>query len=332
MAGHLAQRPLHAVEAAVGRLADLVGHLGAGSVDPGRQAGGELLKAGLGNTALDAGLGAGQAFVELGEGGFQPAHRRRGALFRLAQAPGEAFDHGVGLFVGVGGRWANGQLGAQPVEFTAQVAEPLIGLGLAVVEVAGHLGERAFHGAHRLDRGWGDGLLLHALQALGHAGMFFSQFADGAFEAGRDGGLLAFGGFQTAQHAGDRLVDAADGQGGALLGRLDAGGEPVERLGGAQHVVTGMFGGLETFVGCGGSRGGACGGQGGRPGCCGFFRGAIVEDHLVQPLAKRHARTAGEILGDLARFRIDSLHAPRRVRRHCESVSQPTLGTLTTDS
>jgi hypothetical protein len=45
----------------------------------------------------------------------------------------------------------------------------------------------------------------------------------------------------------------------------------------------------------------------------------LFEDHRIEPLPERHARTPGRELGRLARLGLDPLHAPRNARLHLSS-------------
>jgi hypothetical protein len=122
-----------------------------------------------------------------------------------------------------------------------QMGDGLASAGLAFVEVAGDLAQGAFQRAKRLGRTRTGGFGLDAAQSLGGAGLVGLDLVDDAFEAGGHGDLLPLGGDQALQRAAHGLIDAGDGLGRALLGRLDAVGQAVQGDGHAADLVGGML-------------------------------------------------------------------------------------------
>ncbi len=156
----------------------------------------------------------------------------------LFQALAQAADHGLDDTLAT--------VGFEAVDAGAHLGQGFTGAAFAVVEMGGDLAEGVFQRAQRFGGAGAVGLALHAAQAIGGAGLLGLDFLDGALEAGGDGGLFAFGVLQAREDAAHGLVDAADRQGGALLGGLDALGQPVQRLGDAADLVGGMFGDLNA--------------------------------------------------------------------------------------
>ena len=215
---HFRQRPFQAVELDVGRSPDLLGHLGAGRIDAVGQAGGQMLQAKLRAATLDLGLGRAQPLVQVGEGDLQPLERPAGARLGLLQTFGDTADHAIDQHRGVGRRL---DLVGHGVEIAAQVADLFAGAGLALVEMAGDLAERRLHGPQGLDRAWSGRVLFDPPQPVDHPGLVGPDLVRQGLEMRGHRGLFAFGRVQARDKAGDRLVDAADGQGGAMLSSLD---------------------------------------------------------------------------------------------------------------
>ena len=119
---------------------------------------------------------------------------------------------------------------------------------------------------------------------------------------------------QSADQAGHGLVDPLDGDRRAALGGLQPGGDGVDR--GAQPVPRGVLGGIGVIdpavapAAIDGIGGVIAARQGHDPVVI------VLENHGVEPLAERHAGAPREILGDLARLGLDTLHAPRRGCAH----------------
>ena len=131
------------------------------------------------------------------------------------------------------------------------------------------------------------------------------------------GMLLALGRLDPGKRLAHRMLDAIDGQTGTGFGRLDPIRDAVQRecdtrkvgrcrndretrraLGGAMQPISELGFGGQVF------------GQ------------VILKDDPVQPLTKGHTGTTGEVLGDLAGLRVDTLDAPGRARAHPNRISQ----------
>ncbi len=299
LAGDVAQRALHGFHAGGGGAFDLLRQLLARRLEVARKFLGQLFEPQFGQ--LTPGLGGLQPLLHVPHGGLQPTDDAGGAGFCLLQALDDARDGAVddqlrggrvGLFQPVDLIGQAGQLGAH-------LAQGLTGAGLGVVEVGGDLAERGLQRAQGLDRAGLGGGLLGAGQAVVGAGLVVLDLLHDAFETGRHLDLIALGVLQARQQAQHGLVDAADGQGGASLGGLDLGIQPVEGL--AQAL---------EFLGDEGSRGVRVG-FGGE----GLGRAHRILDHAVQPIAQSEPLAPGEILGDLPGLGINPLDAPWRCRR-----------------
>ncbi len=257
-----------------------------------------------------------QPLVEVADRGFQPHDRAGCAGFGFLQALDDARHHAVDHHL----RRSEVRLvdAADPLgestQFGADLDQGLAGAGLGVVEVGRDLAERCFQGAQGFHRAGLDRGLLDLGQAFLALGLGVLHVLEGAFEPGGDGDLVALGGLQPRQQAMNGLIDAADGQCGSVLGRLHADAQPVHGL--AQTV---------EFLAGDGRR---CGGDGRSRSRAGLLPG-IIQDDTVQPVPKRKTRSACKILGDLARFGVDPLHAPRRARTH-PNRSPDVRKTLTT--
>ena len=110
------------------------------------------------------------------------------------------------------------------------------GLQLAL-EAGGDLDLLALERLQRLGRTRADGLFLELLQTLGEGLRLASGGLQLALEAGARLHLLALGGVDAADHLAHRALDPADGQRLAVLGALDAVGEPLQRLRHAADLV-----------------------------------------------------------------------------------------------
>jgi hypothetical protein len=321
--GHLAQLVLHAVEAAVGGFAQLGGHLQAGGLHALGQAAGQVVEALLdafaGIAALDRveaavqgaerGVQGLQGFGRTGLGGFQALAKAGHDLVDQARGVGDA---GSGLVV----------------QALLQLGDGLAGAGLAFIEVARDLAERAFQGAQGLGRARTDGFGLDAAQPFGGAGLVGLDVVHDAFEAGGDGDLFTFGGDQALEGAAHGFVDAGNGLGRTLLGRLDAIGQPVQGDGHATDLVGGMLAGFDPRrrTAAGGLIIGRIGAivvdrQGRTAGFAERLERRGVEalaldDHAIEPFAQRHAGATREVLGDLPCLGVDPLNAPWRCGRH----------------
>ncbi len=144
MGGHFAQLVFHAVEAAVGGLAQLGRHLQAGGFHTLGQAIGQLVQALLhafaGVASLDGlktTIQGGERRAE-GEQGFGRAGF--GGFKALSQAGHDLVDQG--------GRIARADAGLV-VQAIFQVSDGLAGAGLAFVKVTGDLAQGAFQRAQR---------------------------------------------------------------------------------------------------------------------------------------------------------------------------------------
>ncbi len=200
LGGHLDQRPFDALETAIRGFAEVLRHLGAHGVDPGRQADGELFQARFRDAARGAGLGGAEAFVELSEGGAQLAHGLGGARLGFTQALGQP----MGEVFSTNGIAAGGELRLHRLDIAPQLGEALLGLGVAVVEVTRDLREGVFHRADGFHRATARRFLLDPAQALVHATVLTGKVGDGAFEARGDRGLLALRLLEAAEDAVDR--------------------------------------------------------------------------------------------------------------------------------
>ncbi len=237
MLGHFRQRVIHAVEAGVGRDLQSLGHFRACRFHAAGEVGGQGFEPGLGVRGGRF-FHRVEAIVQGGEGLAQIAQGAGGLGLGLFQALAQAADHGLDD--------ALAAVGFEAVDAGAHLGQGFAGAAFAVIEMGGDLAEGVFQRAQGFGGAGAVGLALDAAQAIGGAGLLGLDFLDGAFEAGGDGGLFAFGVFQAREDSAHRLVDAADGQGGALFGGLDALGQAVQRLGHAANLVGGMFGDLDA--------------------------------------------------------------------------------------
>jgi hypothetical protein len=170
-----------------------------------------------------------------------------------------------------------------PVQLLAQPVEDLCIAGLAVEDLARDLDQRAFQRLQYLSVARVRPILFDLSQPIGFAGLFGAQPLQNPVYPRGAGALLALHQVEAAQQMGHRLVDAADRFASALLGRLDPGRQPLEGVAYAEGVVDGTGIG---FIAPGRRYGVAAGGRVAR----GVFqRSLILEDHLIEPFAKRHA-------------------------------------------
>ncbi len=354
VAAEFAQRRFHLLHPAVGGGAQALGQVGARRLHPLLQVERQGLEAPLhlgAGMAGPASLAGAQARVEAGEGGLERLHRGGGAGLGLVETLGHAGQHGLHLLgVGIGGgRGAHHRLhlvqavgeglggvegcgvrgfgGAQSggMGGLGRLLNLGAGLGRALgllVQAHGHAAQRRFQRLQPF--GPGAVLALQLAQALGDAGLGGADVLDRGFQA-HAAALLALDLVQAREHAHDRLVHAADGQHRALLGRLHPGGERLDRPG--QAVGVGVLAGAQE------GRAAAATGLGlavevvqgtarferGRGGGLGL---AAVDDHLVQPVAERHAGPARQVLGDLARLGVYALYAPGAGRCHGSALSR----------
>ncbi len=175
----------------------------------------------------------------------------------------------------------------------------------------GDLAQGGFQRPQGLDRARLRGRLLDVGQALIGADLSVLHLFERAFEPRGHGHLVALGGFQARQQSPHRLVDTADGEGGAPFGGIDLVVQPVQRGPELAELLGGERG---SFAAAGGRLGG------------------VLEDHAVQPVAEGQTLATRKILGDLAGFRIYALDAPGRGRTHpnrspdrAENASRPSL-------
>ena len=224
------------------------------------------------------------------------------------------------------------------------VAEALQGLGLGVLgagqaglDGAGDAGDLA---ADQID-GLGAALLggrEAAVDRLGHGDDLAADPVDGLAP-------VALGGLDPERQAGQPLLGLAAGGLGqadrelrpdalhiarkAARQRLEAGLEVGDAL---VQARLGLGGGLEAGDGLADGRLGAVRRKAGRKvrsqlghgrrGQGGDLVGIIIlEDDPVQPLAERHAGTAGKLFRDLAGLGVDPLDAPGRPRAHPNRIS-----------
>ena len=184
---------------------------------------------------------------------------------------------------------------------------------LALLDVVQAAGQRAHGGldlAECLGR-LGPHLLFEPAQALVPLAQLLGDVVDAA-AIGLAGLVLPF---QPTDQSGDGLVDALDGDGRPALGGFQPGGDGVDRgaetlqliFAGARPVGVVHPAAASAAVDAVGGMGAA--GQGRE---AAFLIVAVFHDDGVQPLAQRHARATGEVLGDLARLGLNALHAPRR--------------------
>ncbi len=263
--------------------------------------------------------------VEVGDRAFQaadgPGCARLGLFEPLHDARDHAVDHHlrrpeIGLVEPADPFAQPAEVLGESAQLLADVDQRLARLGLGIVEVGGDLAERGLERPQGLHRARLGGELLDLGDPLFAPGLGGLDLIERALEPRGDRHLIALGGLQPGQQAQHRLVDTADGQGRTVLGGLHAHAEPVQGL-----AKTGEFLGgdgprrcLTLGVKLGLVRG---------RGRVGLVR-RVFQDDAVQPVAERESFPASEILGDLARFGVDPLNAPRRPRTHSESFSTRT--------
>jgi hypothetical protein len=329
--GHLAKLALHAVKAAVGRFAQLGGHLDTRRFHALGQVGGQtvqpLLHASRGVGAFD---GA-EALVERRERRAHVAQRLAGAglggFKAFAQAGHDSVDQSGRVLRdrGLGRRLF--------VDTRFQSGDRLAGASLAVIEMAGDLAQGPLQGAKRLGRTRACRFGLDPARTLDGARLFGLQLVHGPFEAGGDGDLFTFRLSQARERVADGVIDARDGGGVAALGGFDALGQAIQGDGDAAYFIGRVLGDLDARR---------------RVVLYDFQIGAVrrafgvdalirvrtiaLDDHSVEPFAQRHAGATREVLGDLPCLGVDPLYAPWRRRSHCESISSHLRKTLVTDS
>jgi hypothetical protein len=154
-------------------------------------------------------------------------------------------------------------------------------------------------------------LLFEAAQATVALAQLLGDVID-ATAVGRQIPVLSF---EAADQPGHRLVHTLDGDGGAALGGLESGGDGLDRGGHAlQGIVLARISVVHparpapALVQVGGVRTARQGHH--------ALVLILVEDHGVEPLAESQAGAPRQILGDLARLGVYSLHAPRRGCAH----------------
>ncbi len=249
MAVHRFQGPLHAVEAPVGGVADLFGHFRPDGVHAFRQIGGQLAQAEIVFAAVVHTLfGGDQALVQAGERGLQAAQGGGGPALGLFQALGQAGHDGLDQVRCAAAGDAGFHASSQAVDILAQAGQGFAGAVFTVIEVAGDLGQGAFHGLDAFGRPAAGGFQLDLAHAFGHAGLVGAQVIDRALEPGGHRGLLALGHAKAGHKAGHRLIDTVNGLGGPEFGRFDPCREPVQRFADPHHFITHMAGRFETPV------------------------------------------------------------------------------------
>ena len=249
MVGHLAQPAFHAVEAAVGRGMELLGHLDPGGLDPLGEPRSHLLEPTV-DARRFARLHRLHPAVQMGEGFPKALQRLGGAGLGLAQPLRDAADDFLDQT-----RRLTAALSLHPIHPGLDGAQGLAGAGLAVIEMVGDLGDGALQGAQSLGRAGTGGLRLHPAQPFGHARLFAGDAFHGALEAGGHGDVLAFRGLDPRQGGAHRMLDAGHGQTRAALRNFQSLAQTVERQGDPPHLVGRMFGGLDAGGGVVGAAG-----------------------------------------------------------------------------
>ncbi len=230
------------------------------------------------------------------------------ALFQIVETAGQGGDSGVGLAPGV-----------CFLDAIQSLADLVQAGALAVLDVVEPTGETT---QRLLDLGQvlgclGPSVLFEPAEAL----VSLLQLVGDIVDAAAIGSGLLVLRLHLAHQTGDGLIHALDGDGRAALGGfqtggdgVDRGGDPMQRLIIAPEVspvaavrqIVGVVDAARTAPTIN-ALGGVRTARQRR-----YAVVLVVHDHGVEPFAQRHARTARQILGHLARLGIDPLDAPRR--------------------